>query len=74
MANIAESGWILKKRIGLHRKEVLALDIADVVDPADVGMADLPCQADFVEKVLQALRIVSQIFRAEISMRRCGRV
>lgn len=31
----------------LHAQEALAVDLADVENPANIGMGDLACQADF---------------------------
>ena len=40
--------------------------LADVVHPADVGMADLPRQSDFAVKEIQSLRVLSEILRQKL--------
>jgi hypothetical protein len=37
----------------LHRDEVKTFDEADIVDAADVGVRDLPCNADFIAESRQ---------------------
>ena len=41
----------------LHREEVLALDLADVVHAADVGVRDLPRDADLGVEALEAVGV-----------------
>ena len=50
----------------LHRQEVLPVDLADVVDAADVRMRELPRDADFGEEALAADRIARQRARQEL--------
>jgi hypothetical protein len=50
----------------LHRKVVLPLGLADVVDTTDVGVRDLPRQLDLVEKAGLARRVLLQRARQEL--------
>ena len=53
-----------------HGQKVLGIHLADVVHPADVGMADLPRQSDFAVKVFQSLRVLSEILRQKLQRNR----
>src|SRR5262245_8901002 len=48
----------------LHRNEVTPIDFADIEDPADVRMCNLPRQPNFVEEQLQAT-VVAGILAAQ---------
>jgi hypothetical protein len=50
----------------LHGQEVLAVDLTHVVDPADVGVRDLPGQLDLLEETLQQGGILLQPLGQEL--------
>ena len=50
----------------LHREEVLAVDLADVVDAADVGMRDLARDAHLGVEALEAVLLRSESPRQEL--------
>jgi len=50
----------------LHGEEVLAIDLGHVVDPADVGMRNLPGQPDLVEESFEAIAIRLERRRKEL--------
>src|ERR1044071_1642024 len=50
----------------LHRKKVPAIDLADVIDAADIRMRDLPSDADFVVKARQRSPIEGDRVRQEL--------
>ena len=50
----------------LHRQEGVAVDLADVVDAADVGMRNLPRHAHFGVELHQARRIAIELRRQEL--------
>ena len=54
----------------LHREEVLAVRLADVVDTAHVRMGHLARDADFVLEARQAVRAVDHVFGQELESHR----
>ncbi len=55
-----------------HGDERAAVEIADIVDGADVGMIQRGRGARFAAKTLDGLRVLERCRPAEISARRCG--
>ena len=50
----------------LHREKMLAINFANVVDTADIWMAELPCETDFGMEEFQTLRVGCEIFRKKL--------
>jgi hypothetical protein len=54
----------------LHRQKVLAIHLVDVIDPANVGMSELPGQAHLAQKQLKAPRALGDAARQEFERHR----
>src|SRR5262249_25483190 len=68
-----ERGQILSVH-ELHREGVLPLDLADVVDAADVRVRDLPCGPDFVEEAAEPRRVPSERLGQEFQSHRLAQL
>ena len=53
-----------------HRQKMLSVDLADVVHPADVGVADLPRQPNLVVEEFQSLGILGEVLRKKLQRHR----
>ena len=62
---LQERGEVLAVHV-LHREEVLAVDLADVVDAADVGVRDLARDAHLGVEALEAVLLRSESPRQEL--------
>jgi hypothetical protein len=49
----------------LHRQEMLAAHLVDIVNPANVGMRDLPGQAHLAQEHLEPPRALRDLVRQE---------
>ena len=49
-----------------HRKKMTAIDLADVVNAADIFVRDLPCHAHLAMKARQRRAIAQQVFRKKL--------
>ena len=54
----------------LHRQEMVAIDLAQIVHPADVGVRDLPRRSHLVEEALQALLVTRERLGEELESHR----